>query len=197
VDRDHAAHARELVTKVQGEGAPPAPQPQPPPAAESGSEPTAALDIDAAWKDIVAGYDEPAADGAPSWPSIEDAGGERPASPGMSLIKADHLRPIGLGPRDHTLAEAGDDDLGGEVEEGYEPPPPPPIPKPSGQAVLGALAIIIGLALFFRPSLLPIDTNGVLVLGVLGVLGGAGLLVHLLRDGLSGDDDDPDDGAVV
>lgn len=199
VDRDHAEHARALVAKVQAEGAPPAPQAAPEPTQDqtTGQATDDDLDVDAAWKDIVASYDAPAADGAPAWPALEDADGDRPAGPGTSLIKADHLRPIGFGPRDHSLAEPSDDDLlGEEPDEGYEPPPPPPIPKPSGQAVSGAIAVLVGFALFFRPSLLPMATQAVMVLGVLGVLGGAGLLVHLLRDGLSGDDD-PDDGAVV
>jgi hypothetical protein len=197
VDREHSDHARALVAKVQAEGAPPAAEPPAHP-----EQPTD-LDIDAAWRDIVASYDDPAGDAAARWPAVEDTSNDPPSAPGTALIKADHLRPIGLGPRDHSLAEPQDGDLDSDADsdlddsdEGYEPPPPPPIPKPSGQAVLGVLGVVIGMALFFFPSLLPIDTQGAMVLGVVGVLGGAGLLVYLLKDGLTGDDD-PDDGAVV
>jgi hypothetical protein len=80
-------------------------------------------------------------------------------------------------------------------DEGYSPPPPPPLPRLSGQVVAALLAVVGGLVLFFRPGTLGIDTDLSMVLGLLGVLGGAAALVYRLRDGWN--DDDPDDGAVV
>jgi hypothetical protein len=221
VDREHAEDARELLAQVDSEavgGTNPdviADQEQRHQQGrvterdrsddvDTAGDP-AGLDIDAAFQEIVASYDAPT-DARPStWPASEDtntdADPDRPATGGQ-LARADHLRPLGpptLGPRDHTLAEPSDDDLLDEddtADEGYTPPPPPPLPRPSRNVVVGVLAVIVGFVLFFRPSLLPVSSNGVMVLGVLGILGGAAVLVYQLRDGLSSDDD-PDDGAVV
>jgi hypothetical protein len=167
------------------------------------------LDVDAAWEEIIAGYDSDTA--ARSWPAVEDTddgrGGEESYSGGGSAENApaatarrDDLRPAGPpapGPRDHQLAEPSDDDvLDSTDEEGYVPPPPPPMPMPSGHAILGVLSVLAGFLLFFRPDLLGIGEDLTMVIGVVGILGGAGMLVYQLRDGLSADDD-PDDGAVV
>jgi uncharacterized membrane protein len=62
--------------------------------------------------------------------------------------------------------------------------------------VLGVVAIIAGFILFLKPDLLPLAPTVAMIAGVAGILGGAGLLVFRLRDGMD-NDDDPDDGAVV
>ena len=167
------------------------------------------LDVDAAWEQIVAGYhDAPAASAAPAWPNAEEVvDTDEDRSPGTAqdtapatAVRRDDLRPSGPpapGPRDHTPVEPSDDDdlVDPTDDEGYEPPPPPPIPRPSGHVVLGVVSVLIGFLLFFRPDLLGIGADLTMVLGIVGVVGGAGLLVYQLRD-LSADDD-PDDGAVV
>jgi hypothetical protein len=81
-------------------------------------------------------------------------------------------------------------------DEGFVPPAPPPVPPASRYTVLAVALVVAGLALFLRPSLLPIGESTSLVLGVAGILGGFATLVWRLRDGLT-DDDDGDDGAVV
>jgi hypothetical protein len=81
-------------------------------------------------------------------------------------------------------------------DEGFVPPAPPPVPPASRYTVLAVALLLGGLALFLRPSLLPIGESTSLVLGVAGILGGFATLVWRLRDGLT-DDDDGDDGAIV
>jgi hypothetical protein len=81
-------------------------------------------------------------------------------------------------------------------DEGFVPPAPPPVPRASRYTVLAVALVLVGLALFLRPTLLPIGGSTSLVLGVAGILGGFGTLVWRLRDGLT-DDDEGDDGAKV
>lgn len=194
-DRRYANEARNLLAQHEHEVAG---------TVDEHDDPEPDLDIDAAWEQIVASYDA-TPETAPSWPATEDTDDGRSSSTDTSpakLIRADHLRPIGPpapGPRDHALAEPQDDDDlvdSDEPDEGYTPPPPPPLPKPSGHVVLGVVAILLGFVFFFRPDLLGIGEDLTTVLGIIGVLGGAGTLVYQLREGWSRDDD-PDDGAVV
>jgi hypothetical protein len=190
-DRRYANEARNLLAQHEHEAASLADT-------EADREPR--IDVDAAWKQIIAGYDDPPAGAKPSWPVAEETGDGAPPTAGPAqLIRADHLRPIGPpapGPRDHSLPEPGDDDPLDSDDEGYVPPPPPPLPKPSGHVVLAVLAVLVGFLLFFRPDLLGIGEDLTMVLGIGGVLGGVAMLVYQLRDGWTGDDD-PDDGAVV
>ena len=156
------------------------------------------IDVDAAWEQIVAGYhDESAATTTPAWPSAEETGEpDEDRSPGTAqdsapatAVRSNDLRPSGPptpGPRDHVPVEpSDDDDLGETDDEGYTPPPPPPLPRPTGHVILGVVSVLVGFLLFFRPDLLGIGQDLTMVLGVFGVLGGAGLLVYQLRDGLS------------
>jgi hypothetical protein len=212
VDREQADAARAVLGEVEleDEGAEPRPGSAGPPRA--GARPAGdadpddpsdgpdvdELDVDAEWEQIVAGYDSSPSTSVPSWPAAEETGDSD--GPGglvdgrrtSGALRPDDYRPTGPptpGPRDSVLADETDD-------EGYTPPPPPPLPKPSRHAVLGVAAVLVGFVLFFRPDLLGIGEDMTMVLGVIGVLGGTGLLVYRLRDGLTADDD-PDDGAVV
>ena len=80
-------------------------------------------------------------------------------------------------------------------EEHYEPPPPPPVPRPSRQALLGALVVAFGIVLIAVPGLIGFDDRTGLTLGVFCILGGGALLVLRLRQTRA--DDGPDDGAIV
>jgi hypothetical protein len=160
------------------------------------------LDVEAAWEQIVASFDAPVTTPVPSWPAAEDTDDDTDVDSGRGGPSVDvptngfrAFGPPTPGPRDSVLAEP-DDELANPDDEGYTPPPPPPFPRPSSHAVVGVLAAVVGFVLFFRPSVLGIDQSATMVLGVLGVLGGAAMLVYRLRDGLT-TDDDPDDGAVV
>lgn len=179
-------------------------------------------DVEEQWRRIVDGFDAPQAGGpVPSWPAAEDAdpvpGPSSDAPDPADTADAERsgwARPAGgLRAGSRAAPRAGDDEDGSADEgtdpdtdgygergdaddEGYDPPPPPPLPRASRHTVLALVGIVLGLALFFRPSLLSLRTEVTLVLGVLGILGGAAVLVGRLRDGVPADDD-PDDGAVV
>jgi hypothetical protein len=89
-------------------------------------------------------------------------------------------------------------DLPDEDEGTYTPPPPPPVPRPSKIAVVAVLAILVGLALFFWPRLLPIDEDISRLAGFVACFAGATALVLRLRPGNDEDETyDPDNGAVV
>ncbi|SOD74372.1 hypothetical protein SAMN05892883_3556 [Jatrophihabitans sp. GAS493] len=79
--------------------------------------------------------------------------------------------------------------------EHYVAPPPPPLPRISGATIRGLLVILVGIAVLAFGDLLQFDPNFTLLLGVAGILLGAGMLVMRLRP--HSDDDDPDDGAVL
>jgi hypothetical protein len=79
-------------------------------------------------------------------------------------------------------------------EEHYVPPPPPPLPRlaaPTAGAIVLLIASIVLLTLGGMAGLAP---NFTLLLGVLGVLSGATILVMRLRRRREEDDDD---GAVL
>ncbi|MBN1172948.1 MAG: DUF308 domain-containing protein, partial [Micromonosporaceae bacterium] len=78
-------------------------------------------------------------------------------------------------------------------DEHFVPPPPPPLPRPSPGAVGAVLAVVVGLVLLIRPTLLPISANAALMLGFSGILSGFLFLIWRLRPGP--DDNDPDNGA--
>lgn len=205
-DRRYANEARNILAEHEREATDVTGEPD-----ESSDD----LDVDAAWEQIVAGYNSPADTTAGSWPAAEDTTGtgepntdavpdsdENRSADGAApatAVRPDALRPTGPptpGPRDNVLAEPSDDDPLDSDDEGYTPPPPPPVPRPSRHTVLGVAAVLLGFLLFFRPDLLGIGEDAAMVLGLVGVLGGTGMLVYRLRDGLNSDDD-PDDGAVV
>jgi hypothetical protein len=221
VDRRHLAEARDVIGRLDlGTGAPAGRVP----ATTAGDETDADrpsrrrrrddLDLDAAWQQILASWEAPAveptapgpaatgatpgpdAPGEPTRPddsaSTEDGPTAGPPTPVERRRTPREPAPVvGLDvPFDpHELVEDPDD-------EGYEPPAPPPVPRLSRYTVLAVALVAVGLLLFFRPSLLPVQESAALVVGVAGILGGFGTLVWRLHDGLS-DDDDPDDGAVV
>lgn len=136
----------------------------------------------------------------------------RPAPTGPAPTGPVPTGPVPTGPELDAAAEARarqeeareqqheDDEVRVEglpsVDEGhYEPPPPPPVPRPSRQAVLAVLVIVLGVLLIGAPSLVGLDDHTGLTFGVVAVLGGGALLVLRLRE--TRGDDGPDDGAVV
>jgi hypothetical protein len=159
--------------------------------------------VDAAFAQIVAGYDAPA---EVTWPESEDiappdasadsAAPAAPATPTGPIFPAEG--PILNRPEPSLLD--GLDTFGADLpddEEPFVPPPPPPLPRISAQAIVGVIAIIAGLVVFFKPDVLPLGDQAGMVLGLLGIIGGAALLIMRLRPGGPDDPDLPDDGAVV
>jgi hypothetical protein len=202
VDRQHLAVAREVVARVDvgtghspGEPAPGETRPgETPRDADTPARRRRRddLDVDAAWQQILASWESPTTEpprrGAA--PEPEPPAEEPPAEERRSVPR-DPEPIVGLDVPFERHEVVRDPD-----EEGFVPPAPPPVPRASRYTVLAVVLVLGGLALFFRPSLLPVGPTVSLVLGMAGILGGFGTLVWRLRDGL-GDDDDPDDGAVV
>ncbi|MEV7420841.1 hypothetical protein [Streptomyces sp. NPDC089919] len=162
-----------------------------------GGEP---LDEDAAWAAIVAGYGEEPADppGSRPFKPIEDLllpePEEPPADPappkpalGSSVVFAPG---VGVGPRDHQLAEPSDDD--GDDDEGHFVPPDPGLPEADTTAKFAWLAVVGGPVLLLLAVLLQWDmTWWLTTLGVGGFLGGFATLIARMQ---SGDDDGSDTG---
>ncbi|MFC4021250.1 DUF308 domain-containing protein [Micromonospora sp. GCM10011542] len=209
VDRSHLTTARDYLTQLTDETSPEQPS--------RDDEP----DIDAEWARIVAGFHTTATTGDRPWPASEDV--DDPAEPAggpLARTGADETGPtatdvrrlpsatdisgisVGRGSRpDEPSLLDGLDTFGADLpddedEEGYTPPPPPPLPRLSKYAVVGALSVIVGFALFLFPALLPVDRSAVTLFGFTGILAGFVTLIWRLRPG-DEDDHDPDDGAVV
>jgi hypothetical protein len=213
VDRAHIATARDYVRRLAEEGeAPPAPR-------ASESPPLNPDEVDAAWAEIVAGYDrtaevakpeqrpDPTA-GAPAPPDpTRDPTGFEPRGRTEPLGRPDWIRlpPPGAAPRKEDPEEPslldGLDTFGAGTEdddEGYTPPQAPPLPRPSMPSVLAVIGIVGGLLVFLQPTLLPIlSERGAMLLGFTAVVSGFATLVWRLRPGDDDDDNGPDDGARV
>lgn len=151
------------------------------------------IDDDEAWRQIVAGWDSPAApDPVPRWPVTEDA--EAPARQDRPRRR----RTDGTEPDDDVEAlpawlepEALEDD------GHYEPPAPPPVPRLHRYTVGAVVCLLLGLVLVFAPNLLGQPaTVGLGLVGIVLMVGGAGALVWRMRDAPP-HDSGPDDGAVV
>ncbi|MFG3548589.1 hypothetical protein [Streptomyces sp. NPDC047725] len=169
----------------------------------------ASFDEDAAWAAIVAGYGEEPPDppGAKPFKSVEDLAlleaetndeapePERPASArplGSSVAFAP-----GVGPRDHSLAEPSEDDLGEDDEGHFVPPEPPPLPEGDTTTKFAWLGVLGGPVLLLLAVVLDWDmTWWLTTLSIGGFLGGFATLVMRMRPG-DEDDDDPGRGAVV
>ncbi|MYR42044.1 hypothetical protein GTW67_08415 [Streptomyces sp. SID5910] len=176
------------------------------------------FDEDAAWAAIVAGYGEEPPDppGAKPFKSVEDLAllepetNEAPAEPetnddGPEPERPASARPLGssvafapgVGPRDHSLAEPSEGDLGDSDEGHFVPPEPPPLPEGDTTAKFAWLGVVGGPVLLLLAVVLGWDMTWWLkTLGIGGFLGGFATLVMRMRTG-DEDDDDPGRGAVV
>lgn len=163
--------------------------------------------VDAAFAQIVAGYDSAPAE--VTWPSSEDLSAPAPApapapdKPTGPVWPANgpilNRDPRAADPNGPSLLD-GLDSFGAELPddgEKFVPPPPPPLPRISVQAIIGVIGIVAGLWLFFDPGLLGIGEQASMLLGLIGIIGGAAALIMRLRPGGPDDPDLPDDGAVV
>lgn len=86
--------------------------------------------------------------------------------------------------------ESAEDD-----EEHYVPPPPPPLPRLSGATIFALVVLAASIAVLVLGDRLGLDGDFAFLLGVAGVLVGAGLLIMRLRARPPEDEDD--DGAIV
>ncbi|MEU0832114.1 hypothetical protein [Streptomyces sp. NPDC005969] len=174
-----------------------------------------ALDEDAAWEAIVAGYGEEPPDppGAKPFKSIDDLAlledGDRnilepdkgidkkkpPEQPlGSSVVFAPGVR----GPRDYEVAEPADGDDADDSDEGhFVPPEPPPLPEADVTAKFAWLAVVGGPVLMLLAVLLQWEmTWWLTTVCIGGFLGGFVTLVARMQHD-DEDDDDPGRGAVV
>ncbi|WP_228919600.1 hypothetical protein [Streptomyces sp. DH20] len=175
------------------------------------------FDEAAAWEAIVAGYGEEPPDppGAKPFKSVEDLAllesetndedGAGTKAPPRKAEEEPPARPLGgsvafapgVGPRDYSVAEPAEEDLGESDEGHFVPPEPPPLPEADvisrfawlgvlGAPVLLLLAILLGWEMTWWLTTLCIG----------GFLGGAVTLVMRMRTD-DEDDEDPGRGAVV
>jgi hypothetical protein len=188
VDRAHLATARDYLQQLAQEAQ-----------AEARDE-AERDDVDDAWAQIVAGFDD---DGQiPTWPAAEDLPADD-ASERARRRDADTprtLAPASAYADEPSLLE-GLDTFGAHLpddeDEGFTPPPPPPIPRPSLPTALSVIGIVGGLIVFLKPDLLPLSASLVMLTGFTAVVVGFATLVWRLRPGDDDDDIDPDDGARV
>jgi hypothetical protein len=207
VDRAHVATARDYLTRLAGEAeqaelaermdqAGPVDKVT---QAEAADPPgLTGDDIDAAWAQIVAGYDataeptgRPEPTGRTSWP--EPPPSAEPEPPRYRLARPTADEPSLLDGLDSFGADLPDDD----DDESYTPPVAPPVPRPSMPTTFAVIGIIGGLAMFLKPDLVSFLSESLaMFLGFTAIVSGFGTLVWRLRPG-DEDDIDPDDGAKV
>ena len=155
-------------------------------------------DPDAAWRQIVEGFHREVDSPVAPWPVSEDLDPPKPRH------RPPTVEPEEPGVRrrrrgDQEALPSWVEPEAVEDDGHYEPPPPPPVPRLGPRKLGGVAAVLLGLLLLFRPSvvdLFQLSPAAVFVLGMTGVLGGAATLVLLMRDAPL-NDSDPDDGAVV
>lgn len=164
-------------------------------------------DLDAAFAEIIAGWDEETSDPVPRWPAAEDTGPESPPPP-SSMEQIRYVRDHGLptpahdppdahrdarqveppaGPRDWELADTADDH--------YSPPEPPPLPRGDLVSRLAWAGVLLGPTFLLCAGLFWRDVSRMwLALAAVAFIGGFVVLVMRLPQNR---DDGDDDGAVV
>jgi hypothetical protein len=165
----------------------------------------ATTELDVTFAGIVADFNRPVDPTAASWPSAENT----PTDPTTTWPEPVQPEQKPAGPVDardlteSTLLEGLDPaaayDYPEELPERFVPPAPPPLPRLSRQAVLGGLAIVVGLVLVLgRPDVLSLDRSTTILLGFASILGGAVALILRLRPGTDPEEQPPpNDGAQV
>jgi hypothetical protein len=221
-DRSHVSDARDLLRRLTAEGNdgdsadPVTPDPHrsghdaaPPPEVidtRTGPDPSPATftHFDATFAGIVADFDRPVDPTSAAWPSAENLA-EPPSPPvapaGQGPVDARHLVEASLLGSLYAGGDPGgpgpDADVDTMGEGRFVPPPPPPLPRLSRQALLGGLAVVVGLALVLAPQAGPFQRTESILLGFAAIFGGAVALILRLRPGTDPDDRPPGDGAQV
>lgn len=180
---------------------------------DRGERPGEDADLDAAFAEIVRGWDAPSEPegGVPRWPAQEDLpptlvhaddepgpAADRGIAPGAGEPLPGEVveptqqpetseEPVVLGPRDWQAAPATD--------EHFVPPEPPPLPRGDLQTRLAWAAVLLGPAFLVVAGLF---WTGVprLYLGLAALAFVGGFVALVMRLPASRDEDD-DDGAVV
>jgi hypothetical protein len=167
-----------------------------------GAEKRGPLDVEAAFADIVAHWDDASRTPVGSWPAQEDIGptiigddltddddpeaGAAKAAPAVSSYEVP-LAPVGWTPREEATVEE---------PEGFVPPEPPPLPRGDAIGWLAWAAVIGGPLFLLLASQVWSDIDRIwIMLAVLAFIAGFATIVARLPN--SRNEDDPDDGAVV
>jgi hypothetical protein len=82
-------------------------------------------------------------------------------------------------------------------EEHYVPPPPPPLPRLSAATIFALIILAASIVVLAVGDQLGLESDVALLLGVGGILTGAGMLIMRLRARPPEEEDDGDDGAIV
>jgi hypothetical protein len=161
-------------------------------------------DLDAAFAQIVAGWDDEPTDEIPRWPASEDTTDDPPPASSMEQIRyvRDHGLPtpaqdpadgdvtdlgVPTGPRDWELAE--------QPEEHFVPPDPPLVRGTDLVSTLSWAGLVLGPAFLLVAALFWRDVGRMwLACATAAFVGGFVSLVLRLPQS---HDDDEDDGAVV
>ncbi|MEY9875966.1 hypothetical protein ABH931_005473 [Streptacidiphilus sp. MAP12-33] len=147
---------------------------------------------DELFAELVAGFDEPVAEGDRSWPEAEDVADLRPqARPRPVINPLPMVRAVPpVDPRAWTPEEDPDD-------EHYTPPEPPPLPQTQAATKLALLALVVGLVMIVLGEIGELPGMATF-LGVCAVAGAvAALVVRMRNPDPEEEDDDPNHGAVV
>jgi hypothetical protein len=170
-------------------------------------------DLDAAFAQIIAGWDEPPAAGLAPWPASEDApSADRAesddtdpsgrAQPSTSMEQIRYVRDHGLPTPDDpqpvepsALSGPRDWELAAEAEGHFEPPDPPFTARVDTVGQLAWAGVLLGPAFLLFAALFWRDV-GRLWLAIAAVAFVGGFVALVLRLPQSRDDDE-DDGAVV
>lgn len=158
-------------------------------------------EVDERFAELVAGLK----DESPGWPEDSKTTDTEPETETDDTAAARRAHPSSGENDEPSLLELwdaeldeDDDEEEEEEEDTYRPPAPAPLPVPSLPAILGVLLIIGGLVLIVRPMLLDVGEGLGRTTGIAGFGAGVLMLIWRLRpEPEDGEDDDPDNGAVV
>ncbi len=131
-------------------------------------DPLAGLDTDAAFAELIADW------------HVDTVAAIRQAERDLSREDADW--------RDR-IAQPGDDEPIWLDDDHYVPPPPPPLPRFAAPTILALSILVISIVVLGLGGEIGLANNLSWVLGVGGVLLGAGILVSRLREHHDFDDD--------
>ena len=194
---------RDLLDDVAGDGPrPPVEDPADPGRdpfadARAGSAADPAVDVETAFRDLVARFDQ----GGPVRRPVGSVVDDPPDAPELSSVQppppAAPAPPPAAGPAAPRGRRRGPDDDDADSDGHYEPPDAPPVGAPSrtGQVALGLLGL--GLVLMLLPGLVGFSSDEtVFAAGVVSCAAAAALaLVQLVRPLRA--DEGGEDGAVV
>ena len=195
VDRAHVATARDYLSRLAADAEQAEEAARTAEGTRTATPDLTGDEVEAAWAEIVAGYEVTAerGEGPPISPVPPAATPEsRPtyyrlarATPAEEPSLLDGLDTFGA-------------DLPEDDNETFTPPVPPPVPRPSLPTALAVLGIVGGLAVFLQPELLSfLGSSLSMFLGFTAIVTGFGTLVWRLRPGDDEDDEDPEHGAKV